>query len=524
MASDRRSRGRAAGGERPPGTYGVGSRLKKPPSPELIEFFQETYLAGVDEHSFEASVQVSLAHVVMLAEEGIIPFEDAGAILVELLEMGASGLSGFPIDSGLGDLLPNMETQLIARIGEEVGGRFHTGRSRGDYYVTISRLKFRRRTLELLEEVIQFRRALLSLAGGHLKTLMPGYTHMQHAQPVTLAHYLAGFVHEFERDFDRLWAALARINVSPMGLGILSTTSFALNRGRTATLLGFEGLLRNGRDLSDRDYVIESAASAAILMTHLHKLVTDLYEWSTSEFALVRVADEDSMTSSMMPQKSNPVVLEDARARTGLVQGSLMAVLSILKGSAANNVEVTVADTPGLRALTDAAHALRAFRTVLGRVQFDRKRMARLAGEHWSQATDIADLLVRETGISFRQAHRVTGTLVAEALSAGVAPLAVTSRMLDAAAIQAIGRPLRLPAARLRQALDPWQGVLHRRLVGGPAPEAMEPVLKDSRDLLASDASKLEELLAGLDARRRELYEAARAMASGASVSADPPS
>jgi argininosuccinate lyase len=497
-------------------TYGVGSRLKTPPSPELIEFFENTYLAGVDEQSFESSIQVSLAHVVMLAEERIIPVHDATAILVELLEMGTSGLSRFPIDSGLGDLLPNMETQLMARIGEEVGGKFHTGRSRGDYYVTISRLKFRRRVLDLPEQVVEFRRALLTLAGGHLETLMPGYTHMQHAQPVTLAHYLAGFVHEFERDFDRLCAALARINLSPMGLGILSTTSFPLNRERTATLLGFAGLVRNGRDLSDRDYVIESAAAAAILMTHLHKLVTDLYEWSTSEFALIRVADEDSMTSSMMPQKANPVLLEDARARTGLVHGSLVAVLTILKGSAANNVEVTVADAPGLQALKDARHALAAFRMVLGRVRFDSERMARLAGEHWSQATDIADLLVKETGISFRQAHRVTGTLVANSLEAGIAPAAVTSGMLDEAAVQAIGRPLGLTAAKLEQALDPWQGVLHRRLLGGPAPEAMEPVLKESRDLLASDAGRLEELEAGLKGRRDELYQSAEAMAAKA--------
>jgi argininosuccinate lyase len=492
----------------------VGSRLKKPPSAEMVEFFERVYLGSLDERSFDASVQVSLAHVVMLGEEGIIPAPDAGAILAELLDIGAAGLGRFPIDPGLGDLLPNLETQLIARIGEEAGGKFHTGRSRGDFYATISRLEFRRAALHLLEEVARFRQALLSLAGRHLKTLMPGYTYMQHAQPITLAHYLAGFVHELERDFDRLWGALTRTNLSPMGLGILSTTSFPLNRARTATLLGFEGMLRNGRDLSDRDYVIETASCAAILMTHLHKLVTDLYEWSTSEFALVRVADEDSMTSSMMPQKSNPALLEDARARTGLVHGSLVATLTVLKGSASNNAEVTVADAPGLRALKDAREALAAFRMVLGRVRFDRQRMARLAGEHWSQATDVADLLVRETGISFRQAHRVTGTLVADAVAAGVAPLAVTPRMLDAAAVKAMGRPLRLPAGRLRQALDPWQGVLNRRLVGGPAPEAMEPVLEDSRGLLTLDLQRLEDLEARLEGRRRELYEAARAMAN----------
>jgi argininosuccinate lyase len=480
----------------------------------MTDFFEQVYLEGVDEPYVDASVAVSLAHVLMLAETGIIPRPDAGRILAELLAVGEAGLAGFPLDRSLGDPLPNLENHLIAKLGDDVGGRFHTGRSRGDYYVALSRLKFRRLCLELLGRLADFREAVLAIAGTGVDAVMPGYTHLQHAQPITLAHYLLSVAHQLERDHDRLRAAFDRINLSPLGLGIIATSSFPLDRERTAGLLGFAGLVRNGRDLVDRDHVLELTASSAILMVHLHKLATDLYEWTTAEFGLVRVADEDAMTSSMMPQKANPVLLELVRARTGNVYGSMTAAFAIAKGSPANNVEASMIDAPALQAVKETIRAVGGFAPVLGRLTFDRERMARLAGEHWSQATDLADLLVRDSGISFREAHRVVGRLVATAMERGIRPAAIDTVLLAEAAEGVLGRPLELSEELLATALDPRRGVAGRSLPGGPAAAAVEPALAAAAKQLDRDRSEVASLAAGLARRRVELTESARRLAA----------
>ena len=496
-------------------TYGVGTRLKRPPSDEMVDFFQEVYLAGLDEEAFQVSIDVSLAHVVMLAEEDIISRRDAALLLAELLRLLETGLSGLPIDSHLGDVLPNLENHLIARLGDEVGGRFHTGRSRGDYYVATSRLKFRQAALRLADSMLAFRAVILELAEAHVETLMPGYTHMQHAQAITLAHYLLSVAHQLERDSERLSVAADRANLNPLGLGIIATSSFPLNRDRTAGLLGFRGLVRNGRDLIDRDYVLELASAAAITMIHLHKLATDLYDWSTSEFGFVTIADEDAMTSSMMPQKANPVLLELVRARTGSVIGAVAAGFATLKGSPANNIEASSSDAHGLGALHETQRTLAGFGPVLARLTFDRDRMAALAGSHWTQATDLADLLVREAGISFREAHRVVGAVVKASIDGGVPPREVTTALVDSAALVVLGRPIGLSAGKLAEALDPWLAIHGRRLPGGPAPEVVRPALAAVRRQLDADAARLAAARAELRTAREELLRVSRRTASG---------
>jgi argininosuccinate lyase len=498
-------------------TYGVGTRLKAPPSAELVDYFRSR-LAGVDDHVFTASIDVSLAHVVMLAEESIIPREDAARILKLVLEIKSRGLGLLPLDPEMGDLLPNMENYVILQLGDDVGGKFHTGRSRGDYYVAISRLEFREAALQLMKEILDLRRVILQLAEQHVESLMPGYTHMQHAQPITLAHYLLAFVHEFERDFDRFRTAFDRVNLSPMGLGIIATTSFPLNRQRTAELLGFRGLIRNGRDLSDRDYLLELASAAGILMMHLHKLASDLYNWATSEFGMVRVADEDAVTSSMMPQKTNPVLIEMVRAETGAVYGAIVAAFAILKGSSANNTEVSEADTPGLAALGKARRTLKSVRGMLPRLRFDSARMSALSGQYWSQATDLADILVREVSVSFRQAHRTVGALVSLAYDRGLRPIDVTPAMVDEVALQVLGRRVALDAAKLRQALDPWEGVTHRKLLGGPAPEAVIPAIAEASAQLDANQAALDALVDKLASARETLELTAKEIATTARI------
>lgn len=445
----------------------------------------------------------------MLVENDIIP-QAAGAQLIEALqEIRSIGFEQFELNPELGDPLPNIENFITARVGAEVGGKLHTGRSRGDFYVAISRMRFRSSLLDLLSKALSFRSILIDLSAEHVDTLVPGYTHLQHAQPITLGHYFLAFVHQQERDFERLQQAYQRLNVSPMGLGIIGGSSYPLDRERTARLLGFDGLIRNGRDLSDRDYSAEIAADCSIMMMHVHRLATDLYIWSTSEFGMVRCDDSDVITSSIMPQKANPVLLETVLASTAQVHGHLMSVLGTLKGSSANNTEVGRADSPAMQAIDETVFAIEALGKVLSRMQVDRELMARRTAMYWAQATDLADLLVQTTGISFRQAHRIVGTLVSRSIEEGLAPVDVTPEMVSEAATQALGSPLDIPEDVVKTAIDPWQGVLRRRLLGGPAPEAVIPLIEEARNQLASDRLLEEGLRDTVTAAYEELERAA---------------
>jgi argininosuccinate lyase len=496
-------------------SYGVGSRLKSPPSPELQNFFQNTYLDQVDDAAFLWSIEINLAHVVMLGEQSIIAGDVAKALLNVLEELRRGGKQAFRFDVAIGDSLPNLENHVIRALGDRVGGMLHTGRSRGDYYATLSRMKIRQRLLDLAADTLALRRVLIDLAAGHTETVMPGYTHLQHAQPITLGYYLCAFVHELERDFGRIMAANARMNVSPLGLGIISSSPYPLDRERTAELLGFEGVLRNGRDLTDRDYALEATSAAAIVMMHLHKLATDLYEWSTSEFALVRVDDSDAMTSSMMPQKANPVLLEDIRARTAFAIGDVVSAFTVTKGSAANNIEQTDGDIPALDALDRTKEALRIFTASLPRMRFDVERMRELVSRHWSQATDLADAIVKTTPLSFREAHRVVGALVARSLGRGTLPEQIALADLQAAATDVLDERVDFARVDLREAMDARKALDRRQVTGGPAPNKVEAAVDDARTQWRADTQTHAAALGRLEAASDRLRELARQMAEG---------
>jgi argininosuccinate lyase len=472
-------------------SYGVGSRLKSPPTPEMRAFFQHIYLDHVDAAAFEASVEINIAHVLMLREESIIDRDVAAALLRELLGIRQRGFAAFRFDVGIGDSLPNLENHVIEAIGDRVGGMLHIGRSRGDYYSTLSRMKYRRHLLQLMHDMLDFRQVLISLVQAHTESIMPGYTHLQHAQPITLGYYLCAYVHELERDFARAIDAYERLNLSPLGLGIISSTSYPLNRQRTAGLLGFRALLRNGRDLTDRDYAVETAAVGTNTMLHLHKLATDLYEWATSEFSMVRVDDGDAMTSSMMPQKANPVLLEEVRTKTAMVVGDLMSLVTMVKGSPANNIEQTSGDIPALEAIDRTADALQGFSAFLPRIRFDLVRMERLVAMHWSQATDLADTLVESTPLSFREAHRVVGALVARSIDEGMTPQQVTIENLEDAARSVLQSDVDLRSIDLGAALDPRRALERRVVEGGPAPILVRAAAAEAAKQFGTDAAAL---------------------------------
>ena len=359
----------------------------------------------------------SIAHARMLGETGILAAEQARTLIGGLEALREEVRSGdVAWSEALEDVHMNLEAALTERIGT-VGGTLHTARSRNDQVATDLRLWLRRHVRVLLRLLRRNRSALVDAAERHLGVILPGYTHLQVAQPVLFSHHLLAWQEMFARDEGRLRDALARIDVSPLGAGALAGTTFPIDRHRTAELLGFARPAENSLDaVSDRDFAIEVLAAAATIMMHLSRMSEELILWSTREFGFVTLPDSHTTGSSIMPQKKNPDVPELIRGKTGRVYGSLMGLLTVMKGLPLAYNKDMQEDKEGL---FDAVATLRACLTLqaelVPRLEVHEGRMRAAAADAYSNATDLADYLARK-GVPFREAHDVVGRLVARAI------------------------------------------------------------------------------------------------------------
>jgi len=376
---------------------------------------------GVDQRMARQDLLGSLAHAAMLTTTGVITAEDGAAIEAGLRSLLADLEAGsLTFSEEFEDIHMNLEHLLTERIGA-AGGRLHTARSRNDQVATDMRLYVRERVTRLRGLVIDMQRVILDLAETHVAVVMPGYTHLQVAQPVRFSHHLLAYQQMLSRDAGRLIDALERADVSPLGSGALAGTTFPIDRQQTATMLGFGSVSANSLDaVSDRDFAIEILSALAILMMHLSRLSEELIIWSSQEFGFVTLPDAFTTGSSMMPQKKNPDACELVRGKTGRVYGSLMGLLTVMKGLPLSYNKDMQEDKEGLfDALDTAEDCLRLYIAMLPRMQVNERRMRQAAAAGFSNATDLADHLVR-SGIPFREAHHVVGKLVATALSHGV--------------------------------------------------------------------------------------------------------
>ncbi|MCX6677087.1 MAG: argininosuccinate lyase [Methanothrix sp.] len=448
-----------------------------------------------DERIFEADLLVDKAHLVMLREQGLISGEVCSRIMAaldDLMEKGSQSL-------GAGeDVHEAIEAYVLAQVGPE-GGRMHTGRSRNDEVATCIRLALRAEMLDLMREQILLVGTLVRLAEKHTETIIPGFTHTQHAQPTTLAHHLLAHADAALRDLSRLEDAYLRVNLSPLGAAAFASTGFKIDRQRTCQLLGFEGLLENSMDaVSTRDFILEVLADLSILMVNLSRLAEELVLWSTSEFGYLELDNLYASTSSIMPQKKNPDTAELARGKTASVLGSLMAALSICKGLPLSYNRDLQEVTPHLwRGLDWARSTVRILGGCVSSLKFNLERMQQCAGAGFSTATEIADSLVRITGMPFRTAHSIVGRIAASGSRPGLAEL-------DDIALEMAGYRARergFSAADLERALDPKSNVALRDNTGGPAPAETQRMIKDRWARIAAG----EERLAG---RRRRVERA----------------
>ena len=378
------------------------------------------YTAGVDRDLYEHDIAGSIAHARMLGATGILPAREAAAIVEGLGRVRERFRAGeVAWRPELEDIHTHVETLLREEIGA-AAGRLHTARSRNDQVALLNRMVVREQCDVAVAAAEALIAALCDLALTHAADPMPGYTHLQRAQPVTLGHHLLAYGEMLLRDRDRFRECRARANVSPLGSGALAGAPYPLDREMVARELGFEGVTRNSLDaVADRDYAIEFLACCAIAQAHLSRLAEEIVIWSSAEFAFVRLPDAFATGSSMMPQKKNADVAELARGRAGRVFGELVNLLTNLKGQPlAYNRDLQEDKAAILNAAAVIAPTLRVFAAMLPALEFDLARMRAAAAGGFALATDVADYLVRK-GMPFREAHAVTGGLVREAEERG---------------------------------------------------------------------------------------------------------
>lgn len=394
-----------------------GGRFKEKTS-KAVESFTES--VSFDCRLWKYDIEGSIAHAKMLGKQGIVPREDSKKIIKGLEEIAVEIEAGkFTFRQDLEDVHMNIEAALTKKIGD-AGKRLHTARSRNDQVALDLRLYLRAEIKEITSLLISFRHTLINAAEKHLDALMPGYTHMQRAQPVLLSHHLLAYAEMLQRDVERFSDTMKRLNRLPLGACALAGTTFPIDRAYAAKLLGFDGIVMNSIDaVSDRDFAIEFLSASSILVMHLSRLAEELILWTTEEFRFIELPDAFTTGSSIMPQKKNPDVAELVRGKTGRVYGNLFALLTIMKGLPLSyNRDLQEDKIP----VFDTVDTVKACLTVLNEmfpgVHFNTARMFDTAGDAYSTATDIAEYLVKR-GMPFRKAHEVTGKIVSYCIHKG---------------------------------------------------------------------------------------------------------
>jgi len=472
-----------------------------PHLPRLVRRFREYML-------------VDLAHSVMLTETDILTAERGAALLGGLLELHDSDGEGFPWLPQSGSFLVQVEHRLGERIGEDVAGRLQTGRSRNDQSAAAERIYLRDLLLDVAHEVLNLQAAVLDQAERHAATLMPGYTHLQHAQPTTFGHHLMRYGAAFEHDLERLAGAYARCNLSSLGGAAMAGTSWPVDRRRTAELLGHDDIAFNSSDAGGfaRDYVEEAVAALSLVMSNLGRLANDLYVWHSWEFGYVEVADGLAGTSSIMPQKKNPHSLERIKALGGQATGWLPGVMACQHSVVSTDLDFTFADDL-LTGMGDATlQALRLGSETVATLIVNEARMAEAAGAFWSTTSHLADEIVRRYDLPFRAAHHVVGRFVRDSIAQGLGPGEACSDDLAKAGKEMAGADIRIPDAELRDILDARAFLLSRATEGSVHPDqtrahraALADALAMQRDGWTARRQRVDDAVAALLVRARDL-------------------
>jgi len=448
-----------------------GGRFKEP-----IDAFVEKFTAsvGFDQRMYRQDIAGSIAHARMLAKVGVLTDKERDQII--------EGLEGILLDIERGDFAwveayedvhMNIEARLIDRIGN-VGKKLHTGRSRNDQVATDMRLYLREAIDAIIKEIRRLQAGLLDLAEREVDTIMPGFTHLQVAQPVSFGHHLMAWFEMLDRDADRLTDCRRRVNVMPLGAAALAGTSYPLDRAYTAELLGFDRPSRNSLDaVSDRDFIIEFLSAGSLIMMHLSRMSEELVLWTSAQFDFVRLPDRFCTGSSIMPQKKNPDVPELVRGKTGRVYGALVSLLTLMKSQPlAYNKDNQEDKEPLFDTIDTLMGSLRAFADMVPNIEPNRERMRAAAKQGFSTATDLADYLVRK-GVPFRDAHEIVGKVVRLGVDSG--------RDLSEITLEELQQFSKAIEADVFEVLTLEGSIAARDIEGGTAPAQVRRQIAEAR-------------------------------------------
>ncbi len=448
-------------------------RFAEGPDAAAVEFETSIY---VDERMAFDDIHGSIAHATMLGEQGIISGEESKKIVDGLKSIEKDLASGvLKIDYSAEDIHSFVEATLTDRIGE-CGKKVHTGRSRNDQIALDERLYLRRIIPTVQDNIITLMETLVDIAAQHKNTLLTGYTHMQHAQPGTLAQHLLAWTTMLKRDWSRLEDSLKRINLSPLGSGALQGSTLPLNRERTAQLLGFEGVTENSLDtVSDRDYCIEFTSDFAMLQSHLSRMCEEIVLWATTEFSFIDLSERWSTGSSIMPQKKNPDFAELIRGRTGKVYGDLMNLLTMVKGlPLAYDRDLQEDKAPLFDALDTVQNNITVFTAMISSAKWNTENLEKSCEGGFANATDVAEYLVRK-GMPFRTAHGVAAATVRMAIDSGL------DRIEDLP-ISEMKKASDLICEDIYEKITPRACMEERRTTGGPSPDCTGPQIDSLKE------------------------------------------
>jgi argininosuccinate lyase len=395
---------------------------------------------------------------------------------------------------------------VLSDAGAEVGGNMHVAKSRNDQVTTAIRMQLRIELLNIMLKVVQMQQNLLDSASKHAATVILEYTHLQAAQPVTFAHYLLSHVQALQRDFERLQNAYVHVNVCPLGSGAMATTSFPINRNRTAELLGFDAVLENSLDaVSSRDFVLETQSALALLALNLSRFAEDLIVWSSQEFGTIELPDEFTSTSSIMPQKKNPEALEVIRARAGYALGDFVAAAVAVKGLPSTfNLDFQEV-TPKLWACTDnLSVSLSIFTALIPNIKVNANVEAK-ASAGFVGATELANMIVNKYDVAFRTAHKITGALVKALIDSKQTLLDATPQLLGKVALEAADVKLTVKAEDLVACTNPHKIVETYKVLGGPSSVAVKNALETCGKIMEQNRNVIVKLKGNLDDAEEKL-------------------
>jgi argininosuccinate lyase len=469
---------------------------------DVVEF---TASIKSDQKLLEAVIKINQAHVIMLIEQNIIDSQMGVQLLQALTELDPK----MKLDPSIEDVHLAVEEEVNKKVGTEIGGNIHIAKSRNDQVAAAIRMALRTDILELMNHVVKLQDSFIGLAEKHNVTLVPSYTHLHPAQPIIFAHLLLAYIDALQRNLNRLEETFPRINMCPMGAGAIATTSFPINRKRIAELLGFSKVLENSIDaVGSRDFVLETSANLTLLAIEVSRIAEDLIVWSSPDFGIIDLPENFAFTSSIMPQKKNPDVLEVVRARMSQVLGNFVASATTMKALPSGyNLDLQELTPKLWESLETVVTSLNMLSELAKNLNVNKDIFSKQV-LNYSTSTELANLLVKKYNVPFRTAHKIVGAVVKTLLDKKMPLSDLAPELVNKIARESAEIILAVKLEDIKDSIDPQKFVEKHKIMGGPAPAEVKRMLKNRKQFVSQSKASLKEKKAELEEANGQLNSA----------------